>query len=1215
MKKKIVSLLLAGALLFSNNYSALAGNIENQEVTGNTQSEVQVSLGIESTYSITIPKTIEMDKETKSAEYEISIQGSISELQYISVVPEYEFIMTDGIHEVTATVSQERTEWEASDISENGGAIAIGCVEAGDIMAGNWSGSFIYDISINDKRFAVTAVDEEGTDLNATGLHIVGTKKAELLNALVASGVITDFSEVNALIDVQTDDFTGTAQATFEVDAFAESGEIVALYHYDETDGWEYIGVSVVTEEGLITGCFDSFSPVAMILDEEHEHVDEDGDRVCDDCTGETDSHVHKYDENGNCLCGHQCAHAYTGIVTKAATCTETGTRVYSCGNCNHSYSETIPVMEHDHDEETGVCTCGDLAAGLYNINGKKLAAWDETGIDIATDYTSSNYSTNTVSPYYILKNTYPTTTKVVLPDTVTKIGNYSFNSYSALKEIVIPDGVTRIGTNAFAGCTGLTSITLPADAVINENSFKSCTKVVNITLTKGVKGIVNDYTYATYQYTPWYISSVAELNIVLEEGIKSIGRSAFNSCNGLKNITIPNSTTDIDYEAFYGCANLTAITIPVSTVTYYNTFTNDTAISHVRLTGGTSGYAIKQSFMPWDVSTAETITVIIDDDVKSIGESLFSGCTALKSIVIPDSVERIESLAFNGCTGLTSIVIPNGVKNIKDSAFSGCTGLTGIVIPDNVTTIGASAFSGCTSLADIEISDSVTTIGAFAFKDTPWLAKQKQQSTDGLVIVNNSLLDGTGVSGNVVIPDGVIKINDSAFIDCTGLTSVTIPDSVTRIGSSAFSGCTGLTEITIPDSVTGIGDSAFNGCTGLADVIIPDSVTGMGSSVFYGCTGLTAVTISDSLKSIGSSVFHGCTGLTNVTIPDGVTSIGESAFNGCTGLKDITMPDSVTSIGKAAFSGCTVLTDVTIPDGVTSIGNSAFSSCKGLTDITIPDSVISIESFAFSSCVNLANVVLSSNITKITSGLFMNCPSLTSIVIPDGVTSIDANAFNGCTSLQDVTIPESVTSLGGTVFDGTPWLESQKASGMVIIGSILVDGTTASGSITIPNNVTKICDSAFSGCTALKNVTIPSSVTSIGKSAFKGCTGLTSVTVPNSVTSIGSYAFSGCTGLSSIKLSNNLTRIETDTFEDCSSLTGIVIPEGVTEIAGWAFEGCTALVTITLPSTLKEIGMQCFYDNNFTSMTYNGTTYTAESKLQSALSSNGVSVGTRAFG
>ena len=131
--------------------------------------------------------------------------------------------------------------------------------------------------------------------------------------------------------------------------------------------------------------------------------------------------------------------------------------------------------------------------------------------------------------------------------------------------------------------------------------------------------------------------------------------------------------------------------------------------------------------------------------------------------------------------------------------------------------------------------------------------------------------------------------------------------------------------------------------------------------------------------------------------------------------------------------------------------------------------------------------------------------------------------------------------------------------------------------SITIPDSVTSIGDSAFSGCRSLTDITIPDSVTSIGCEAFYNCSSLTNITIPDGVTSIGDSAFSFCRSLTDITIPDSVTSIGCEAFYNCSSLTNITIPDGVTSIESETFYNCQSLSNIDISNSLISIGMDAF--------------------------------------
>lgn len=198
-----------------------------------------------------------------------------------------------------------------------------------------------------------------------------------------------------------------------------------------------------------------------------------------------------------------------------------------------------------------------------------------------------------------------------------------------------------------------------------------------------------------------------------------------------------------------------------------------------------------------------------------------------------------------------------------------------------------------------------------------------------------------------------------------------------------------------------------------------------------------------------------------------------------------------------------------------------------------------------------------------------------TYVVIPSvyndlPVVAIGENAFSNTdrypkNSITKTTIPDSVTDIGVSAFSGCSLLTS----------------------INIPERVTGISDRTFYDCSSLTEIIIPAGVKSIGEEAFEKCSSLTGVIIPESVTNIGRYAFSGCNSLTYAVIPNGATCISDNLFYGCESLTDITIPDGVTRIGYHAFEKCSALASINIPDRVTEIhGFAFFGCTSLTSLT-----------------------------
>ena len=292
----------------------------------------------------------------------------------------------------------------------------------------------------------------------------------------------------------------------------------------------------------------------------------------------------------------------------------------------------------------------------------------------------------------------------------------------------------------------------------------------------------------------------------------------------------------------------------------------------------------------------------------------------------------------------------------------------------------------------------------------------------------------------------------------------------------------------------------------------------------------------------------------------------------------EVTCQELLSSKNYAGLTSVTIPTTVSYNGttySVTSIGECAFMWCTGLTSITISNSVKCIEVSAFSGCDGLISIVVESSNTTYDSR--DNC---------NAIVETKSNALiAGC---KTTTIPNSITSIGNSAFSGCSGLTSiTMPNSVTSIGERAFYGCFSLTSITIPNSVTSIGDDAFYDCSGLTSITIPNSVTSIEESAFKGCRGLTSITIPNSITSIGYQAFSGCDGLTSIVVESSNTTY--DSRDNCNAIVETksntliagcktaTIPNSITSIGDYAFY-YSGLTSITIPNSVTSIGESAFY-------------------------------------
>ena len=453
-------------------------------------------------------------------------------------------------------------------------------------------------------------------------------------------------------------------------------------------------------------------------------------------------------------------------------------------GKCKNLESITIPAS---------VKTIGGGAfLNCINLDSVTFASNSNLTAINTTDY---EYVENIGWNYYGAFAGCKNLEKIVIPNSVTSIGEYAFLDCTNLETIELSDNLESIKKETFRNCENLKSISLGAKTTsIEAYAFKNCNKMTSVKLNKGLKTIGAFAFYQCYALT----------NISIPASVETIGGGAFCGLNQLKSVIFESGskltfiyTTDYEYAedngwgyfgAFAECKNLEKIDIPNS-VTFI----------------GKNGF----------LNCKNLDTIVLSENLEVIKSQTFAGCENLKSISLGSKTTSIEDNAFRNCNKMVSVRFNNGLKYIGEFAFRQCYSLTSISIPASVETIGGGAFFGLSKLKNVSFARD---------------SKLTAINTTGYCYVDEG---GWGYFG--------------AFARCQSLTNIVIPDNVTAIGKNTFNGCTGLQSVIIGKHVTDIVNEAFSGCTNLTCIVIPKAVNSIQKNAFLNCSSINTVKYTGS--------------------------------------------------------------------------------------------------------------------------------------------------------------------------------------------------------------------------------------------------------------------------------------------------------------------------------------------------------------------------------
>lgn len=647
---------------------------------------------------------------------------------------------------------------------------------------------------------------------------------------------------------------------------------------------------------------------------------------------------------------------------------------------------------------------------------------------------------------------------------------------------------------------------------------------------------------------TPEYITSFAfqgcdQLeSLEIPEGVTCLDSYAFYQCEGLKTIQLPESLTTIETSAFKDCPNLAEINIP--------------------------------------------------SQITSISESVFEKCRSLESITLGNNIQSIEANAFAE-SGINTFVLPENLKEIGANAFI-YSALKTVFFRNEVPVVGENAFQHIDNTrfyypvngnwtednrnSDVFeknnncewISYDKGVLGEYHYNNDATCISDGTETAEcicGCGWSDTRVVKGSKDSNAHSYTQEYEEQPDGSIIYCCKYCGKP------QMQAEMTGKCGDFLEWELYDSkrlfITGTGD--------MYDYDIDNPAPWNGKPIQY-CR------IDEGVTSIGASAFEGCNALTNVSMKEGLTDIKGYAFYQCTSLKEVKLPESVTSVGDAAFEGCTSLEKLTAYEKLTSIQSNSFRKCNLLTVYGYTGSEIykharerkiAFESLGYwGTCGKTADwLLLGDELTIRGTGDIMDYTSqekapwaeleVKHCAVKDGILSIGNYAFAGMTGLEDIDLTQGLTSIGEYAFEGCTGLKEAE----------------------LPGGVMEISDGMFKGCTSLQVVKCSENLTSLGQEAFKDCSGLSTFAIPEGITEIKESTFEGCS-LTEIQFPSALLSIADNAFVK-NKFTEVQIPASVTKISSTAFSGCEQLQNYIVDDANTEYSSSggILYDKEGTSL------------------------------
>ena len=725
------------------------------------------------------------------------------------------------------------------------------------------------------------------------------------------------------------------------------------------------------------------------------------------------------------------------------------------------------------------------------------------------------------------------------------------------------------------------------------------------------------------------FVDRTAVKRVVVDTGITSVARNAFNQYRNLTAVRLPETVTTIGNDAFYYCNSLTEITLPSSL----------TEIG-------------KEAFIYSGLTKIE-----LPESLRTIGEAAFQA-TKLQTVDIPEGVETIEADVFRGNTSLTEVTIPSTVKTIGDGVFNACSKLEKVTVGTYDVTFGADIFKNCNEDMVLAYACDNTVVSKYATENS--LQTELSHFWDDGEITTEPTCTDAGVRTYNCKKCNATKAEEVPALggDHEWETEYTIDKEPTAsepgVKSIHCKKCPAKKDEikytaagTYNDMDWELDEDGTLTLKSSGDASFPtyDAENAPWYTYRYQVTKLIIQMDTPSAVTIEDGFFKSYTSLTSLEILGNVGTIEEDAFSECTKLAEVTIGDGVTTIEKWAFNGDSALKKVTVEGtSLQTVEERAFQDCNANLTFYCECCTTAIVNYAadghyaceVSHAWNEEYTVEKKATCTEAGSESLYCsregcgekkdtreiPALGGdheweenytidkqpTDTEEGSKSIhcskcdatkDAVAIIACGEDADgltwdldadgtlTIIGSGNAKLSAYHASGAPWKSYKDAvrsldirmntTGSDVVNASLFEGYTNLEKVSISGSITQLSDYAFRNCAKLKEVSITSSLQSVGNAAFQHCTGLEEISLPDSVTAIGMSAFHDCTSLTEITLPAKLTGLGSSVFYGCTALKEIVIPQNVLKVQEYTFLDCKSLEKVTISSDVTAIEQAAF--------------------------------------